>query len=311
MDAIPDYVKLACTGLVGLVVVRCLVTTLQSIYAFTLRPGKNLRKFGEWAIVTGATDGIGEAMALEMASKGMNILLISRTEAKLQKTESDIMSKFPKIQVKHLAVDFSHFGSTEQSLVRDTIKGMDVGVLVNNVGVSYSFCRYFHELTLDEVDNMVEMNVNSTGRMTYLVLEGMLERKRGAIVNMSSSAARGPTPLLAQYSGTKGYIEHFTESLHAELKGKGIHVQVQSPLFVATKLAKIRRSSLTVPTPKRFARSAVAHIGYETRVSPFWSHALQLTVMRNAPSWILEQVVMSMHQGIRARGMKKLASKKD
>lgn len=311
LSALPEPVKLASTAVVGFFVLRFCFEVLSSIYAFTLRPGKNLKKFGEWAVVTGATDGIGEAMAVEMARKGMNIILISRTESKLQASKEKIVKKCPKVQVEYLPIDFSNFDTAAQNKVKAMIADKDVGVLVNNVGVSYSFCRYYHELTMEEVDNMVELNVNSTGRMTYIVLEGMIARKRGAIVNMSSSAARNPTPLLVQYSGTKGYVEHFTESLNVELAGKGIHVQVQSPLFVATKLAKIKRASLTVASPAGYARAAVAHIGYETKVSPFWSHALQLALLRSLPDWLRNSIVMSMHQTIRKKGFKKLQQKKD
>merc|ERR1712060_256954 len=71
------------------------------------------------------------------------------------------------------------------------------------------------------------------------------------------------SPLLAEYSGAKSFIEMFSRSLKAELAPYKIHVQVQAPLFVATKMAKIRKTSLTVPSPQSYARSAVAHIGYE------------------------------------------------
>ena len=70
--------------------------------------------------------------------------------------------------------------------------------------------------------------MNSTTRMTHIVLPGMLERKRGSIINVSSAAARNPSPLLAEYAGSKGFVEHFSESMYHELKGKGIHVQVMT-----------------------------------------------------------------------------------
>jgi len=85
-------------------------------------------------------------------------------------------------------------------------------------------------------------------------------------------------------------VEHFTASMHKEYASKGIHFQVQSPLFVTTKLAKIRKSSLTVPTPKAFAVSSVKAMGYELQTSPFWAHALQLAVMGALPSFVLDKV---------------------
>jgi len=307
-----DHAMTVCTGIVGLVVAKALLTGLGAVYAFFLRPGKNLKKYGKWAVVTGATDGIGEAMAMEMAKKGMSIVLISRTAEKLKKTAADISAKYSNVEVDYVAVDFSNFNAKAQKAVENCLKDKEVGVLVNNVGMSYSFAQYFHELSLEDVDNMVELNVNSTTRMTHMVLPGMVERKRGAIVNMSSAAARNPSPLLANYSGSKGFVEHLSESLFHELKSKRVHVQVQSPLFVVSKLSKIRKASLATPKPHVFAKAAVAHIGYEAKVSPYWAHALQLWVVRNIPEWLfISQIALPMHLSIRKRALKKLANKKE
>merc|ERR1712050_419400 len=157
---------------------------------------------------------------------------------------------------------------------------------------------------------MGELNVNSTVWMTRLVLgtedsEGMIKRRRGAIVNTSSGAGRTTSPLLAEYSAAKSFIEMFSKGLKAEHESFGIHVQVQAPLFVATKLAKIRNTSLTVPSPAVYAKSAVAHIGYEDSVSPYWSHALQLWAMRMIPERFSTMIVHNMHLGIYKKGIKK------
>lgn len=99
----------------------------------------------------------------------------------------------------------------------------------------------------------------------------------------------------------------FSKALNAEYKDKGIHVQCQVPMFVATKLAKIKRSSLFVASPNGYARAAVAAIGYETIVSPFWAHALQIWVLTNFPEWLITWATLKMHHGIRRAGQKKEA----
>jgi len=264
--------------------------------------------------VTGATDGIGKAYAFELAKKGLSVLLLSRTEEKLKEVESEIKAKYGKVKVDYLAIDFGNFDAAARKKVEDKISSLDVGVLINNVGISYPFTKYFHELKDDEVAGLVELNVNSTVWMTRLVLgdetkAGMIQRKRGAIVNTSSAAGRMTNPLLAEYSGAKGFIEMFSKSLKAELAPFKIHVQVQAPLFVATKMAKIRKTSLTVPSPAAYARSAVAHIGFEDTVSPYWAHALQLWIQRQIPEFATIALLTSMHKGIRKAGMKKEARK--
>jgi 17beta-estradiol 17-dehydrogenase / very-long-chain 3-oxoacyl-CoA reductase len=304
---IMELIPLCCTALVALCVSRHLLGAVHAIYAHMLRSGKNLKKAGNWGIVTGATDGIGQAIAFELARKGLNVLLLSRTESKLAATAKEILAKYPSVQVDYIAIDFSDFNSAAQKKVSDNIKDKEIAVLVNNVGMSYPFAKYYDELKLEEVDAMTELNMNSTSRMTYLVLPNMLERKRGYIVNMSSGSAWNACPLLSQYAATKSYVEQFTASMHEEYSSKGIHFQVQSPLFVSTKLAKIRNASLTVPSPKKFAQTSVAHIGYEVSVSPYWAHALQLHVMSKLPTFVVNKIVMSMHLGIRKKGRAKEA----
>lgn len=292
----------------------CIAKGAQAFYAFFLRGGKDLRKYGEWAVVTGATDGIGRGYAFEMAKKGLNVLLISRTESKLVEVEAEIKEKFPNITVDHLAIDFGHFDEAARKSVKAKVEPLDIGVLINNVGMSYPFTRYFHELSDEVIHGLLELNVSSTVWMTRVVLgteetPGMVKRKRGAIVNTSSGAGRTTSPLLAEYSGAKSFIEMFSKGLNAELAKYNVHVQVQAPLFVATKLAKIRKTSLTVPSPGAYACCAAAHIGYEDTVSPYWAHALQLWALRQLPEFVNIQIGLQMHLPIRKAGMKKEALK--
>lgn len=177
-----------CFAVIGvLIVTNYILGFLTGIYNRCLRGGKNLRKhYGTWAVVTGATDGIGKAMAFEFAKKEMNIVLISRSKDKLDTCADEIKSKNPKIEVRVLAVDFSKFDESVREMVNKFLLELDIGVLVNNVGISYPYTKYFHELTNENVDQLITLNVNSTTWMTRIVLPGMLSRKRGAIVNIGS-----------------------------------------------------------------------------------------------------------------------------
>lgn len=303
------------------VVVAVLVTSKVALplavgtYKCFLRPGKKLRKYGEWAVVTGATDGIGKALCFEFAKQGLSVFLISRTEARLVEVEEELKARFADGTFAHLAVDFSSgFDKNKQARVTAALKGLDVGVLANNVGMSYPFTKFYHELSDAEARDLVALNVESTFGMTKIVLGddqgGMVSRRRGAIVNTSSAAGTQISPLLAAYSGAKGGIVMFSKSLAAELKPKHIDVQVQTPLFVTTKLAKIKRASLTVPTPAAYAEAAVKAIGYDDAISPYWSHALQLWLMDCLPSSLAVFIVARMHHTIRKKGLKKQAEKR-
>lgn len=284
---------------------------VRGVWASFFRGGKNLKKvYGSWAVVTGATDGIGKGMAFEFARKGQNVVLISRTQSKLDDCAEELKAKYPNVEVKVLAVDYGKFDQKMRTKVESFLKDLEIGVLVNNVGVSYPFPQYFNELTDDKVEEMITLNVNSTTWMTRIVLPNMLARKKGAIVNMASTACMVNSPLLAGYGAAKGYIKHFTECLNLELKGKGVHVQCQVPLFVATKLAKIRKSSLFVPSPAGYARAGVAAIGYGCVITPFWAHKLQLYLMNALPEFLTNKIVFDMHLDLRKRALKKEANKK-
>mmetsp|Transcript_68226 Transcript_68226/g.160591 ORF Transcript_68226/g.160591 Transcript_68226/m.160591 type:complete len:319 (+) Transcript_68226:29-985(+) len=289
--------------------------TLYLAYKFFLRPGKDLKKFGEWAVVTGATDGIGKAYAFELAAQGLKVLLVARNEEKLAETAKELKTAHPGATVDVLKVDFANFDAAVRASVKTKLSQMDVGVLVNNVGMSYPFTKYFHELKDGEIADIMKVNVDSMTWMTRLALgdideefkptSGMLLRRRGAIVNTASGAARTTSPLMAEYSAAKAYVEKFSLGLSAELAGKGIHVQVQTPLFVTTKMAKIRKASMTVPSPEDYVRCAARHIGYDAVVSPWWAHSLQLWVLSLVPEPVAVYLVNMQHQDIRKRGMKK------
>jgi 17beta-estradiol 17-dehydrogenase / very-long-chain 3-oxoacyl-CoA reductase len=297
-----------CLALLGFFIfVREAWSLLGVIYASLLRPGRNLRhSFGEWAVVTGATDGIGKAFAMEFARRGLSVLLISRSEDKLKETQGQIEAAHPKVKVKYEVIDFSEFGQEEYDQVERAIAKLDVGVLVNNVGISYPFPQWFHELTDHEVTGLLNINVNSLTWMTRAVLPAMLAKKRGAIVNMSSASARAPLPLLAAYSASKGYVENLTRSLALEYEGKGISFQCQSPLFVATsmtfpgsKVAVEKRSTLSTPTAAKYAKYAVSRIGYDTMVSPYWVHEFFLWVQSHLSDYLVGYGAFQMHLGLR------------
>lgn len=300
----------AACGIVALAALNLCLKAVSNLYKTFLRPAKNLKKYGKWAVVTGATDGIGKAYAFAFAKKGMSVLLISRTESKLQDVKKEIEAKgYDGVEVSYLVCDYSKFDKALQDKVAKVVKELEVGVLVNNVGISYRYPVFFHELTDDEVQNLMTMNIDSTVWMTRMVLPGMLERKKGAIVNISSGSAMYDMPLLAGYSGSKSFIEKFSRALNAEYKSKGVTCQCQIPFYVATKLAKLRKS-LTVPTSTKYVSLAIKWVGHgDCVVSPFLLHAIQGWVLDILPKSIVTSVVMNMHLGIRKRGLKKDAKK--
>lgn len=161
------------------------------------------------------------------------------------------------------------------------------------------------------MDSLIKLNVTAATVMTKLVLPGMALRKRGAIVNVSSGSGRMVVPLLSEYSATKKYIEQFTICLAAEYSAKNVHVQCHVPMFVSTKLAKIRHASFMVPSPATYARASVAHLGYDTLLSPYWPHALQIWLYESAPTWLLSKVRSVLERWITDAGLRRQQPHRD
>ncbi|KAK7387554.1 hypothetical protein VNO78_28441 [Psophocarpus tetragonolobus] len=294
-------------------ILKFLLILLRGLYVNFLRPPKNLKKYGSWALVTGPTDGIGKSFAFELARKGLNLVLVGRNPDKLKDVSDSIIAKFGETEVKSVVVDFS--GDLDQGVadISEAIQGLDLGVLINNVGVSYPYARFFHELDDNLLNNLIKVNVVGTTKVTQAVLSGMLKRKKGAIVNIGSGAAIviPSDPLYAVYAATKSYVDQFSRCLYVEYKKSGIDVQCQVPLYVATKMASIKKSSFFVPSTDGYAKAGVRWIGYEPRCTPYWPHSILWAFTCSLPEFVVDAWRLWFCLGIRKRGLRKESMKKE
>jgi len=294
---------LATTGAFALVYVAA---RLAAFFYRLLCPVKlDIKKFGEWALITGSTDGIGRAYAIELAKRGLNVILISRTKEKLEQVAKEIQNKNSSVQVKTIAVDFTKDNSI-YTTIREEIRGLDIGVLINNVGMSYDYPEYFDRVddSAKLVNNMIRCNVDSVAYLTQMILPDMLKKRRGLIVNLSSVSGRRPVPFLALYSGTKGFVDLFSRSLAAECASRGIFIQSLCPDFVVSKLSGIRKSSLFSPTPEQFVSSAIDRISLPFTTG-YWAHELQDFGQSLLPEFLSNKATMLVLGGVRAKALKK------
>ncbi|PVH96571.1 3-ketoacyl-CoA reductase [Periconia macrospinosa] len=293
----------------------------RALLSLFVLPGRSLSSFGprgSWALITGASDGIGKEFALSLAAKGYNLILVSRTQSKLDALASEISSKYgPKVSIKTLAMDFAQNKDSDFAALRKLIEGLDVSMLFNNVGLSHSIPVPFTETPSQEMNDIIVINCMGTLKVTQIVAPGMVSRKRGLILTMASFGGFFPTPLLATYSGSKAFLQQWSTALASELEPHGVHVQCVQSHLVTTAMSKIRRSSLLVPNPRQFVRATLSKIGRSGGAqnvaftsAPYWSHGLMmwfLTRFLGDRSTIVVTVNRGMHEDIRKRALRKAA----
>jgi short-subunit dehydrogenase len=183
------------------------------------------------AIITGASRGIGRALAIQLAKSGCGLLLTALEDDELSSLSNELRSKFP-ISVATMASDLSD-PESRKSLI-DWIKKWKepTDILVNNAGIGY-FGR-FENLDWRYIEKTIALNISALIHLTYELLPILKTRPCPKIVNISSGIARLPYPGLAVYGATKGFVSSFSESLASELAGTSISVLCFHPGFTIT-----------------------------------------------------------------------------
>lgn len=270
-----------------------------------------LKEMGSWAVVTGATDGIGKAYAKALAKKGLNVVLISRTRSKLEEVAKEIEAE-SKVQTRIVTADFTS-GPEIYEGIRAQTADLEVGVLVNNVGMSYANPEYYLALPDQEkfISKIVTCNIFSVTRMCSLFLPGMVERRKGVVINISSLSAVIPAPLLTVYAASKAFVDKFSDDLATEYAHHGITVQSVLPGPVATNMSKIRRPTWMSCAPKTFVSSALATLGIARHTTGYYPHSLlQLSIdmIGLFSPYVSQKITLNTMNNIRARALKKAAA---
>lgn len=253
---------------------------------------------GETALITGASGGIGEALAHRFAKGGYNLVLVARTEAKLQALAAELSRKHG-IQAHALACDLADPTSPHQLVEQLRRLGSNVDLLINNAG----FATYgpFAELDLDAELRMLQVNIVTLTHLTRLLLPGMISRRRGRVLNVASTAAFMPGPLMAVYYASKAFVLSFSKALNNELRGSGVMVTALCPGPTSTGFqarAQMEQSRL-VSGRQIMGVNTVAQAGYngllrgQAVVVPGLMNRLQTLLPRLLPRAVVPQLVRS------------------
>ncbi len=178
------------------------------------------------ALITGASAGIGMELAKLFAADAVDLVLVARRQEKLEKLAHELAEQH-RVNVRVVAVDLSDSAVPIRIERELADAGVTVDVLVNNAGFGAN--GPFHELPIERQMSMVQVNVVALTHLTRLFLPGMVERQRGGVLNVGSTAAFQPGPYMAVYFATKAYVLSFTEALAEELRGTGVRVTCLAP----------------------------------------------------------------------------------
>lgn len=236
----------------------------------------------QWALVTGATVGIGESFTRLLAAKGYNIALVARDEVRLHERAAGLREKYG-IQTFVLPADLATKGGVK--LVEKYIQSYEIEVLINNAG--FGINKAFTTSNLGDEQDLLNVLVRTPMRLMHVILPGMKERKSGTIINVSSVAGfiAGGT-----YSAAKSYLTVLSESLHTELKGTGVIVSALCPGFTRTEFHQRGRmrmkglpSFMWLNADKLVAQSWKDAQANKPVSIPGWQYKLLIAIVSIAP----------------------------
>lgn len=238
------------------------------------------------SLITGASSGIGREIALELAKRGVNTILVARRKDRLEDLAQQMNKSF-KSQSIAISCDLLEDGASLSLFNEIENKRLQVDILVNNAG--FGFKGAFHDNDLNSYRNMNVLNMSVMTELTYLFSKGMKERNTGGVINIASMAGLSPIPYFSVYAATKAYVISLTEALWYEFRPYNIHVSAVCPGPVETEffeIAKMNPKNMrirTIQSANEVAKKAVDSLLSNKRVVPT-SNTLKL--MRFASSLI-------------------------
>ena len=271
---------------------------LNFIYTYLKPSSLHLyQKFGAWAFVTGASDGIGRGFTRVLSEKGFNVILHGRNKSKLQGVVADLQKKYPNTQYRIVIADASNSDEMNPSIqaIVDSLHDLPgpLTVLINNVGGTGNLPRTFLPLrkyTSSNVDSVLNVNARFTTLLTRALLPTLsANNQHGLVINLSSLAGIIGIPYCSVYSGTKAYLNAWSTSLSRELAIENVPIQVLSLAVgrVTDTVFYREPSSIFAPTSNTLARAALGRVGYGGVVlAPYWGHGVQRAFVEALPVWL-------------------------
>ena len=250
------------------------------------------REMGEWAVVAGASYGIGGQYAKELAKRGCNVFIIghdavsfidqnqsltTQFKAGLKNVEMAIKQRY-SVQVRCLVADFSN-GMEGFDAVKDAIKDLDVGVLINTAAIDLPY-KTFDRLNGADMKKCIDVNCGTPTVMMNMVLPRMLSKRKGVIVNFGSFVGEANCPMPTVYPTTKAFCHKLTRDMQVWYKDSGVIFQTVMPGVVGSPMAFNVSPTVLIPSPEQYTSSMIKTVGWVDTTCGYIPHDLQLATMK-------------------------------
>lgn len=251
-------------------------------------------------LITGASGGIGETFARRLAAEKHNLVLVARSGDKLQQISDELEAKH-EITANFVELDLTEFEADKQLFAETERSGIEVDWLINNAG--FGSMGDFAGLELDRELQMIDLNISALVALTHRYLQGMRERRRGTIINVSSAAGFQPIPFMATYAATKAFVTSFSEAVAEENRPYGIQVLALCPGSTETNFhaaAKMDRA-LSVKgqeTPEQVVETAMNAIGTgRSKIVSGWTNWAVASVTNFVPNSLITRTMAKAMRG--------------
>ena len=228
---------------------------------------KNFKnKYGPWALITGASSGIGEAFAIQLAAEGLNLVLAARRKDRLEALAQKLEKQF-HIETKTIGVDLLQKDFLEP--IKQVTDDLQIGLLVNNAGLWKM--NSFMETSLEDEFNMIDLNIKAPSILTHHFAQEMMRKGKGGIINVASLLAYMGVPYSAVYAATKAYELVKSESLWYELKQHGVDVLSLNPGLTESEMTNgfdFSHMPMSLLKPEKVVRTALKALGKKSQVIP-------------------------------------------
>lgn len=189
---------------------------------------------GKTAIITGAGKGLGKAMSLALAAEGVNLGLIGRTTADLEKLHTELTALYPEITIAYATADVGNYAAVKLAVEIVTTALKTVDILINNAGILK--VGGFLEIPVEEWEQVIQVNVLGTYYMVHEILPFLLKNGKGDIINIASTAGSKGAAKMSAYGASKAAVINLTESLMQEVRKSNIRVTTFNPSTIATEM---------------------------------------------------------------------------